>query len=212
MMQKPQMPAHCHFTTPHHRVASTWLWQQAETVSTKTVTVGQRNLRNHNKLLWQLDGADGVKTGFTKAAGRILVSSCTRQGRRLIAVTMNDRNDWVDHRQLIEKGFSDYAVRQIVTKGDCLGYLPVISGEEDKVQLLSDADFSFPLSADETHRIVLSYPDFVYAPVVCGENAGFAYIRLDGRTVGKIPIVYGQTVEVEAIEKLSLWDRLFGRR
>lgn len=55
----------------------------AKTVSAKTVTVGQRYLRNHNKLLWQLDGADGVKTGFTKAAGRILVSSAVRQGRRL---------------------------------------------------------------------------------------------------------------------------------
>jgi D-alanyl-D-alanine carboxypeptidase len=44
-----------------------------KTVSVKTVTVGQRCLRNHNKLLWQLDGADGVKTGYTRAAGRILV-------------------------------------------------------------------------------------------------------------------------------------------
>ena len=54
----------------------------AKTVSTKTITIGQRFLRNHNKLLWQVDGADGVKTGYTKAAGRILVSSASSQGRR----------------------------------------------------------------------------------------------------------------------------------
>ena len=53
-----------------------------KTVSTQSVKVGTRQLRNHNKLLWLLEGADGVKTGFTKAAGRILVSSATRQGSR----------------------------------------------------------------------------------------------------------------------------------
>ena len=48
-----------------------------KTVSAKSVTVGQRQLTNHNKLLWRVEGADGVKTGYTKAAGRILVSSAT---------------------------------------------------------------------------------------------------------------------------------------
>ena len=77
-----------------------------KTVSAKNVTVGQRYLRNHNKLLWQVEGADGVKTGYTKAAGRILVSSATRNGRRLICVTVNDPNDGQDHAALLEKGFS----------------------------------------------------------------------------------------------------------
>ena len=72
----------------------------AKTVSTKTVCAGNRALRNHNKLLWMLEGADGVKTGYTKAAGRILVSSATRDGRRLIAVTLDDPNDWQDHQAL----------------------------------------------------------------------------------------------------------------
>lgn len=55
------------------------------TVSCKTVTVGSRTLRNHNKLLFTYDGAIGVKTGYTKAAGRILVSAAERDGRRLVA-------------------------------------------------------------------------------------------------------------------------------
>ena len=77
----------------------------AQTVATKTVTAAGRALRNHNKLLWQVQGADGVKTGYTKAAGRILVSSATRQGRWLIAVTMSDPNDWQDHKLLLDQGF-----------------------------------------------------------------------------------------------------------
>ncbi len=181
----------------------------AKTVSTKTVTVGNRVLRNHNKLLWLLEGADGVKTGFTKAAGRILVSSCTRQGRRLIAVTMNDRNDWRDHQQLMEDGFANYAVQQLVYTGDCLGTVEIISGNTGNVELLANADFSYALAPGENPELVFSEPGFVYAPVVQGQEAGFAYVCLNGKTVGKIPLIFGQTVEMESIEEPSLWEKLF---
>ena len=181
----------------------------ARTVSTKTVTVGNRSLRNHNKLLWLLQGVDGVKTGFTKKAGRILVSSCTRQGRRLIAVTMNDGNDWQDHQHLMEDGFSKYSVRQIVRAGDCLGTVPVISGESACVQLAATEDFSYALEPGEEPEIVLAKPGFVYAPVVEGENAGYGYICLKGKAVGKVPLVYVETVETETVKEPSLWEKLF---
>ena len=74
-------------------------------VSTKTHTFGERSLANHNKLLWRYDGAIGVKTGYTKAAGRILVSAAERDGTRLIAVTINDGNDWADHARMLDYGF-----------------------------------------------------------------------------------------------------------
>ena len=180
-----------------------------KTVSTKTVTAGGRCLRNHNKLLWMLEGADGVKTGFTKKAGRILVSSCTRNGRRLICVTMNDGNDWQDHQQLMENGFSNFSVRQIVSAGDCLGRVPIISGEADYVELLATTDFSYSLSPGEKPDIVLSEPGFVYAPVVQGQQAGNAYVCLNGKPVGKIPLVYGETVEMETIKEPSVWEKLF---
>ena len=181
----------------------------AKTVSTKSVTIGNRFLKNHNKLLWFLEGADGVKTGFTKAAGRILVSSCTREGRRLVAVTMNDRNDWQDHIQLMNNGFQDFSVHQIVKVGECLGKVPIISGDEGSVELLAATDFSYALAHGEKTEIVLSGPGFVYAPVVCGQDAGVAYVCLDGKPVGKIPLTFGKTVEMEAIEKPSLWEKLF---
>ena len=181
----------------------------AKTVSTKTVTVGNRVLRNHNKLLWLLEGADGIKTGFTKAAGRILVSSCTRQGRRLIAVTMNDGNDWHDHQKLMENGFANYAVQQLVHTGDCLGTVEIISGNTGNVELLANADFSYALAPGENPELVFSEPGFVYSPVVQGQEAGFAYVCLNGKAVGKIPLIFGQTVEMESIEEPSLWEKLF---
>lgn len=74
--------------------------------ATKTATVGGRTMTNHNKLLSQIEGCIGMKTGYTKAAGRTLVSCAERDGRRLVAVTLCDGNDWVDHRALYEMGFS----------------------------------------------------------------------------------------------------------
>lgn len=181
----------------------------AKTVSTKTVTVGNRSFRNHNKLLWLLEGADGVKTGFTKAAGRILVSSCSRHGRRLIAVTMDDGNDWKDHQQLMEDGFSNYSVQQLVCKGDRVGTVDILSGKSDRVELLADSDFFYALSPREQTEIVLPEPEFVYAPVIQGQDAGYAHIYLEGKNVGRIPLVYGQTVEMEQIKEPSLWKKLF---
>ena len=63
-------------------------------------------MTNHNKLLAQIDGCIGMKTGYTKAAGRTLVSCAERQGRRLVAVTLCDGNDWADHKVLYDLGFA----------------------------------------------------------------------------------------------------------
>ena len=182
-----------------------------QTVSSKSVRVGSRTMQNHNKLLWRVEGADGVKTGYTKAAGRILVSSATRDGRRLICVTVNDGNDWADHSTLLEKGFSNYCVQQLIREGDRLGYATVFSGREAQVSLVAAEDFSFPLSKEEQAQIVLSSPGFVYAPVVKGKTAGFAYVCIGDGAVGKVKLIYGETVErtVEP-QKPTIWERIFG--
>ena len=183
-----------------------------KTVSAKTVTVGQRYLRNHNKLLWQVEGADGVKTGFTRAAGRILVSSATRHGRRLICVTLNDPNDWADHSALLEEGFSRYSVKQILSAGDRVGTLEVESGRESQVEVLAASDLAYALAPEEKALLVLPGPGFVYSPVTEGAQAGFGYVLIQGRAVGKIPVVYGQTIEKQREEETTIWKKLFGRK
>ena len=181
-----------------------------QTVSTKTVKIGERCLRNHNKLLWQVSGADGVKTGFTKAAGRILVSSATRDGRRLIAVTINDPNDWQDHAALLEEGFSRYSIQRIVTEGDKLGTIEVVGGAKRKVSVLAAEHFVYSIGEDEMPELMLPEPGFVYAPVAEGADAGFAYVMINGKPVGKVAVVYADTVELEPAEKKSFWKKLFG--
>jgi len=96
-------------------------------VSTKTAVCAGRTLTNHNKLLWRYDGCIGVKTGYTRHAGRILVSAAERDGRMLIAVTISDPDDWRDHAALLDYGFAVLAAqtpvypqnRRIVWKNDC---------------------------------------------------------------------------------------------
>ena len=182
----------------------------AKTVSTKTVKIGGRCLRNHNKLLWQLDGADGVKTGYTRAAGRILVSSATRQERRLICVTMHDPNDWQDHKTLLEQGFAGFHIQKLVTAGQNMGSIELLGGQRAQVQLLAAEDFSYAFADDEKYVIVLPGPGFAYAPVAAGQSAGFANILLDTRMVGKVPLVFGETIEMEQEQKIPFWKRLLG--
>lgn len=182
----------------------------AKTVSTKTVTIGNRVLTNHNKLLWRVEGADGVKTGFTKAAGRILVSSAQRDGRRLVAVTIEDGNDWADHAALYEEGFARYQQVALVQKGQQLGTLPVFGGEEEAVEVIATEDFSFALQQGEKVTIRLSCKGPAFAPVVEGADAGFAYLCLDGNAVGKVPVIYGKTIEQPVNQKKSFWKRWFG--
>ena len=182
----------------------------ARTVATKTVTAGNRVLHNHNKLLWHVKGADGVKTGYTKAAGRILVSSAIRQGRRLVCVTIHDPNDWQDHSALLEDGFSRFHICQIVQKGQILGEAEVEGGQSGIVELVAAEDFSFAMTDSEEAKIVLSGPGFIYAPVAQGQEAGFAYVCIADEAVGKIPLIFGKTVEQTVQKKKSVWDRWKG--
>ena len=183
----------------------------ARTVSAKTVKAGERCLVNHNKLLWRVEGADGVKTGYTKAAGRILVSSATRNGRRIIVVTMDDPCDWQDHAQLLEEGFSRYSISRVVNAGDRIGTVDVAGGESCRVEVLAAEDFDYALAAEESTQLMLPGTGFVYAPAVEGADAGFAYVLINGKAVGKFAVVYGATVEQTKTEEKSFWQRIFSR-
>ena len=71
---------------------------------------------NHNRLLKELDGCIGVKTGFTKTAGRCLVSTINRDGAEYIIVTLSDSDDWNTHKELCEKAFDGNSERKLSKK------------------------------------------------------------------------------------------------
>ena len=162
--------------------------------STRSVTIGGRTMTNHNKLLHYVDGCLGLKTGYTKAAGRTLVSCAEKNGQRLIAVTLQDGNDWADHQALYEYGFSAYPARTCAVRGQALTQASVSGGVSPTVPLIAGAGFCYPAAETErlTTRICLDEP--LRAPVSAGKTVGAAVFCLNGTEIGRVPLVAGRTM------------------
>ena len=179
-------------------------------VSTSSITIGERYLKNHNKLLGTLDGCIGVKTGYTKAAGRTLVSAAERQGMTIVCVTLNDGNDWNDHAELFDYGFSNYSLSTPVTAGRIVAEVPVRSGISDIVELAADGDISFPLMEGEKLSLQMRLPVSVAAPIVPGQKIGTVSVFLDGEEVMSAGLVAVEAVAQMPKEKdRGFFSRLF---
>ncbi len=157
-------------------------------------------LSNHNRLLRMVEGAEGVKTGFTKAAGRCLISSVSRGGRRVVVVTLNAPDDWNDHRALYDAAFDGMTVREYLAEGSLAAELRVQSGTACTVGVRAPAGIAMNLTDEEAARakLRLFLPHFVYAPVQAGDAAGTAVLTLDGRTLCTAELVYETDVGVRA--------------
>ncbi len=127
-----------------------------------------RTLTNHNKLLKMYDDIVGVKTGFTKKSGRCLVSASQKDGKLVIAVTLNDGNDWQDHRTLLDLGLSLIKSKTVSPKESMIT-LSVINGEQMNVNIPS-----FTINATENTKIdyLIKLPQILYAPVKSGQSIG----------------------------------------
>ncbi|MET0015863.1 serine hydrolase [Oscillibacter sp.] len=163
-------------------------------VSTRTVTVGGRTLSNHNKLLSYVDGCIGLKTGYTKAAGRTLVSCVRRNGQRLVAVTLQDGNDWADHAALYDYGFSTYPAQRAMTIGETVGTLAVTGGLTTSLPLVAADSFSWPLAQGEKLEVRFELPKSLCAPVTAGNSAGQAVFSLNGKEVGRVELLCGRDI------------------
>ncbi len=175
-------------------------------VSTPSVTIGERTFTNHNRLLRECEGVFGVKTGYTEAAGRTLVTCCEREGITLICVTLSDPDDWRDHAALYDWAYGEYTledVSAIVGRRS----LPVIGGEKDSVSVSPAAPLSVLRRAGEEITASLRLPDFVYASVQAGDEAGSASVYLDGEEIGTVKLVFdGEVEKSEPVRKtLRAW-------
>ena len=84
---------------------------------------------------------------------------------------------------------------KLISAGDQVGEQEIAGGTVDRVPVIAAEDFSYALAPEETVTTMLSLRSPVFAPVAEGEDAGFAYILLNGKAVDKIPVTYGRTSE-----------------
>jgi len=150
-------------------------------------------LKNHNRLLWQYPYATGGKTGYTKAAGRCFVSSAKKGDATLIAVTLNDPDDWIDHQNLLDYGFEEAKMTQILSRNDIL-CTKKIHGV--RVNLLSGSDLSIPLKDGKRHRVTckVRLKKNMDKDIKYGTHLGIGEIYVGDHFVTTIGLISGQDV------------------
>lgn len=128
-----------------------------------------RTLTNHNKLLGNYDGIIGVKTGFTKKSGRCLVSAAERDGEYVIAVTLNDPNDWADHKNMLDFGFEK--IQTVECNPPKMGPVLVVGGTKNTVSV-SSKSLKIGVAVDGNINVRVEIPQVLFAPVKKGESIG----------------------------------------
>jgi D-alanyl-D-alanine carboxypeptidase len=150
---------------------------------------------NKNKMLTLYEGADGVKTGYTKQALRCLVSSATRNGQQLAAVTLNDPDDWTDHRKLLDFGFQNYPLHTLAREGESVRGYPYTVGRA----------FQYPLAEQEegsvTAKLILNHAARTYP----FDPAGRLEFYIAGQKIGGVPVFRSDREALQARD-----DRLPG--
>lgn len=192
----------------------------AQTYSVPVSETGAAHyFHNHNRLLRAYGACIGGKTGYTKRAGRCLVTAAERDGAALIAVTLNAPDDWRDHTLLFERGFALYRVRILAEKGELLREIPVVGAVEKSVFVSNTETLACALrDKDETH-LYYELPHFVFAPVTGVDAlernaplpslplpAGRAVFTVNGTPVAAVNLYYVNSVQPYVPP--TFWERM----
>ena len=183
----------------------------ARMVSTRSIALEGRTFTNHNKLLWRYEGCVGMKTGYTEKAGRTLVSAAEREGMTLIAVTLNDPDDWADHAALLDYGFASCRLEQAAQAGEAVCSLPVVDSLIPFTAIQAQETLAWPLLEGEVLETELLLDrTALAAPVAAGEAVGVLRAFVDGAPVGEVPLVCAQAAPRNRAEPQNPLQRLLG--
>ncbi len=163
-----------------------------------------RTLTNHNKLLKMYDDIIGVKTGFTSKSGRCLVSASEKDGKFVIAVTLNDGNDWADHRALLDLGLSLIKIKTFSPKISEI-FIDVTDGSNLDVKIPSA---TINISENSSVDYLINLPYFLYAPIKEGEQIGSIGYYCNDVLVSELQIVAQHNIEYRQ-NKLILFFEIF---
>lgn len=188
-----------------------------EIVSTRRASIPwegrsyHRILNNKNRLLTDYEGATGIKTGYTKAAGRCLVFGAERDGLEVIGVVLGC-GDWFDEAaRLMDLGFAKYEFFTAYAAGETVRRLPVTNGVQETVAVVTSGALAAPLPKGYLPALVLDLPDSLPAGLPAGEPVGTAQLVLEGRVLHTVPLVTGDTIGkrsygYELERMLRLWS------
>lgn len=158
---------------------------------------------NHNRLLSLYEYCIGGKTGYTKSAGRCLVSAAKKDGLTFVCVTMNDKNDWDDHIALYDYGFASYACE---AESDSLfvADIPCVGGEAELVSVAGKNDLTLVLPVQDKSKLVRKiYIDrFLYAPVCENQTVGRIDYCVDGEPVASVDIIAVDSVKLKSSKNI----------
>ena len=183
--------------------------EQYALYSQKSYTYNNIEQPNRNRLLWRDRSVDGVKTGFTNAAGYCLVASAERNGMRLISVVLGTENDEARMREsqkLLSYGFRNYETKTLYQPGTTLQEQPIFYGEVEALPLgvAEDVIVTFPKGYYQDIHASISVPTYFEAPISKGDVLGTIELRLGD------DVIYAGDVLAEIDVEESGWLAQFG--
>ena len=198
------LPAENHYTTALDlcRIAQAAMREPffRQVVSTQRATIPWENhdydrvLTNKNRLLSTYAGALGIKTGYTKAAGRCLVFAAEREGMTLIGAVLNC-SDWFDaSAALLDQTFAAYHLYTALREGEIVHLLPVQGGVMDDVEVITAHALQVPLAEGETAELRFSWPEILDAGFEKGAELGTASLVVNGEILATVPLIAAEGV------------------
>ena len=153
-----------------------------------------RILNNKNKLLSTYEGATGIKTGYTKAAGRCLVFGARRNGMEVIGVVLNCSDWFQEAARLMDLGFERYEMFSLFGAGDTVRVLPVKNGRQETVCITASEALAAPVRKGETPDVEILLPDTIPAGMEKGASVGEARLMQDGAVLASVPLLVSETI------------------
>lgn len=155
-----------------------------------------RVVKNKNKILWNYEGGNGIKTGYTKASGRCLAAAAERDGMQLIAVALDAPDMFNDCMAIMNYGFKNYKNRLLINKNESAGNVGVKNGMQENVSAYPQEDVYFPLTDEEYNKIEkrIFLEDTVRAPVYKGQKIGYIDIYLERHKILTVPLLSSEAI------------------
>ena len=179
-----------------------------------SIREGTFQLANTNKLIYYYDGATGLKTGSTDAAGYCISASAQREGMELIAVVLGSptsKERFNTAKALLNYGFGAYALAD-VTPEQPLPALPVQLGQAEQVELALAQTGKLLVKKEERSKVTseLQLEQALKAPVSQGQEVGKLVVSVDGKERMTIPVVTQTQVPRLTFSGMfgSLWRRM----